>query len=53
MPEENKDLAYYLFKAEEYRGKAEAVNEPNLKAALEAVAKAYEAKARELGSPPS
>ena len=48
MPEEQKDLAYYLGKAEDYRRKANAVREPGLKAALEAVAQEYMAKAREL-----
>jgi hypothetical protein len=48
MCDEQKDLAYYLRKAEDYRVKAKAVSEPNLKAALEAVARAYMAKAREL-----
>ena len=48
MPEERKDLTYYLGKAEDYRKKAKAVNEPGLKAALEAVAREYMAKAREL-----
>ena len=48
MPEERKDLAYYLGKAENYRRKANAVREPGLKAALEAVARRYMAKAREL-----
>ena len=48
MPEERKDLAYYLGKAEDYRRKAKAVREPGLKAALEEVAQEYMAKAREL-----
>ena len=48
MPEERKDLAYYLGKAEDYRKKANVVREPGLKAALEAVARQYMAKAREL-----
>ncbi len=48
MCDEQKDLAYYLLKAEDYRRKAEAVSNPDLKAALEAVARAYMAKAREL-----
>lgn len=48
MPEERKDLTYYLGKAEDYRRKANAVREPGLKAALEAVARQYMAKAREL-----
>jgi hypothetical protein len=48
LSEERKDLAYYLGKAEEYRNKANAVSEPGLKAALEAVAREYMAKAREL-----
>ncbi len=48
MSDEQKDLAYYLGKAENYRKKAEAVSEPGLKAALEAVARNYMAKAREL-----
>jgi len=48
LPEERTDLAYYLGKAEDYRRKAKAVREPGLKAALEAVAREYMAKAREL-----
>jgi hypothetical protein len=48
LPEERKDLAYYLGKAEDYRRKANAVREPGLKAALEAVVRQYMAKAREL-----
>jgi len=48
MHDEQKDLAYYLGKAEDYRTKAKAVSEPGLKAALEAVAREYLAKAREL-----
>jgi hypothetical protein len=48
MCDEQKDLAYCLLKAEDYRRKAEAVSDPDLKAALEAVARAYMAKAREL-----
>ena len=43
-----KDLTYYLSKAEDYRKKANVVREPGLKAALEAVARQYMAKAREL-----
>jgi hypothetical protein len=45
LPEERKDLAYYLSKAEDYRKKANVVREPGLKAAL---ARQYMAKAREL-----
>jgi hypothetical protein len=48
MCDEQKDLVYYLRKAEEYRAKAKAVSEPSLKAALEAVARECMAKAREL-----
>jgi hypothetical protein len=48
MCDERKDLAYYLGKAENYRAKAKVVSEPNLKAALEAVARAYMAEARKL-----
>ena len=48
MPKERKDLAYYLGKAEDYRKKAKVVSEPGLKAALEAVAREYMVKAREL-----
>jgi hypothetical protein len=48
LPEERKDLTFYLGKAEDYRRKANAVSEPSLKAALEAVARQYMAKAREL-----
>jgi hypothetical protein len=50
LSEERKDLTYYLGKAEDYRKKANAVSEPGLKAALEAVAREYMAKARELDS---
>jgi hypothetical protein len=48
MLDEPKDLAYYLGKVEDYRKKAKAVSEPRLKAALEAVAREYMAKAREI-----
>jgi hypothetical protein len=48
LPKERKDLAYYLGKAEDYRKKAKVVSEPGLKAALEAVAREYMVKAREL-----
>jgi hypothetical protein len=48
MRDEPHDLAHYLGKAEDYRMKAKAVSEPGLKAALEAVAREYMAKAREL-----
>jgi hypothetical protein len=48
MPGEQKDLAYYLGKAEDYRKKAEVVSDPRLKAALEAVVREYMSKAREL-----
>jgi len=48
MRDERKDLAYFLGKAEDYRQKAKAVSEPSLKAALDAVAREYMAKAREL-----
>ena len=47
MPEERKDLTFYLGKAEDYRRKANAVSEPGLKAALEAVARQSMAKALE------
>ncbi len=48
MRDEQRVLAYCLGKAEDYRTKAKAVSEPHLKAALEAVAREYMAKAREL-----
>jgi hypothetical protein len=48
MCDEQVDVAYWLRKAENYRQKAKAVSEPRLKAALEAVAREYIAKAREL-----
>jgi hypothetical protein len=48
MGDEQEGLAYLLGKAEDYRKKAKAVSEPGLKAALEAVAREYMAKAREL-----
>jgi hypothetical protein len=48
MCEEQKDVAYYLRKAEDYRQKSKAASEPRLKAALAAVAREYMAKAREL-----
>jgi hypothetical protein len=53
MADDRKDLAYYLGKAEDYRKKAQAVSEPGLKAALEAVAREYLAKACELDPSPS
>jgi hypothetical protein len=52
MCDERNDLAYYLGKAESYRAKASVVHEPRLKAALEAVAREYLAKARELDPGP-
>jgi hypothetical protein len=48
MCDEQKDAAYYLRRAEDYREKAKVVREPGLKAALEAVAQECMAKAREL-----
>ena len=48
MCDEQKDVVYYFRKAEDYRQKAKAVSEPRLKAALEAVAREYMAKARAL-----
>jgi hypothetical protein len=50
MGDEQEDLAYLLGKAEDHRKKAIAVSEPGLKAALEAVAREYMLKARELDS---
>ena len=48
MRDEQKHLAYYLGKAEDYRKKASVVSEPRLKAALNAVVRECMAKAREL-----
>jgi predicted TIM-barrel fold metal-dependent hydrolase len=48
MCDEQRDIAYYLTKAEDHRQKAKAVSEPRLKAALEEVAREYIAKARAL-----
>jgi hypothetical protein len=48
MGDGQEDLAYLLGKAEDYRKKAKAVSDPGLKAALEAVAREYMAKARKL-----
>jgi hypothetical protein len=48
MHDEPKDLAYYLAKAEDYRGKARVVQDPKLRAALEAIARECMARAREL-----
>ena len=48
MGDEQEGLAYLLGKAEDYRKKAKAVSEPGLKAALEAVARRYLLRAREL-----
>jgi hypothetical protein len=48
MPDEPKDLAYYLGKAASFRAKAEVVSDRRLKTALEAVAREFMAKAREL-----
>jgi hypothetical protein len=45
---EQKDLTYYLRKAEDYREKAKAVSDQHLKAALEGVAREYMAKASKL-----
>ena len=36
MPDDQKDLAYYLSKAADFRNKAKVVSEPGLKAALKA-----------------
>ena len=46
MPDEPKNLAYCLLKAEDFRQKARVVKEPGLKAALEAVAREFMEKAR-------
>jgi hypothetical protein len=48
MCDEQEDVAYYLRKAEDFRQKANAVNEARLKAALATVAREYMAKAHEL-----
>ena len=48
MGDEQKDLTYYLLKAEDYRNKAKVVSDPALKAALEAVVRECLVKAREL-----
>jgi PilZ domain len=48
VADEQKDLAYYLLKAQEYRWKAEGVSDPGPKAALEKIARDYMVKAREL-----
>ena len=48
MCDEQRDLEYYLTKAEDHRQKAKTVSEPRLKAALEEVARKYIAKARAL-----
>jgi hypothetical protein len=48
MCEELKDVAYYLAKAEDYRGKARVVQDPKLKAALEAIARECVARACKL-----
>jgi hypothetical protein len=45
------DIGHYLDMAEAYRMKAEAANEPGLKAAFEAVARECMAKANELDPP--
>jgi hypothetical protein len=48
MPDPQKDVAYNLGKAEEYRKKADAATDARMKAAFEAVVREYLAKAREL-----
>ena len=48
MVDEQKNLAYYLLKAEDYRTKAKVVSDPSLKAALEAVVRECLVKAHEL-----
>jgi hypothetical protein len=48
MQDEIEDWAYYLAKAEDYQDKARVVQDPKLKAALEAVARKYRARASEL-----
>ena len=53
MSDEHKHLAHYLAKAENYRQKAKVVRDPDLKSALEAVAREYLAKAHELDAIPT
>jgi len=53
MPDEPKNLAYYLLKAEDFRQKARVVKKPGLKAALEAVAREFMEKARKFNPPSS
>jgi hypothetical protein len=51
MPDQQKDVAHNLAKAEEYRKKADAASDPRMRAAYLAVEREYLAKARELASP--
>jgi hypothetical protein len=53
MRDEHKHVAHYLAKAENYRQKAKVVRDPDLKSALEAVAREYLAKAQELDHTPT
>jgi hypothetical protein len=50
MPDEQKDVAYNLRKAEEYGKKAGAATDPRMKAAFRAIVREYLAKARALES---
>jgi hypothetical protein len=51
MPDQQKDVAHNLGKAEEYRKKADAASDPRMRAAYLAVEREYLAKARKLASP--
>jgi len=48
MESEQPDAAHYVRKAEEYRDKARATINPRVKSGLEAVAREYIRKARDL-----
>jgi hypothetical protein len=52
MPEERKDLAYFLSKAEDYSKKADAATSPLMKGAFEAIVREYMRQAREIRPAP-
>ena len=51
MPDQQKEVAHNLGKAEEYRKKADAATDPQMRAAFLAVEREYLAKARKLALP--
>jgi hypothetical protein len=51
MRDQQKEVAFNLSKAEEYRKKADAATEPRMKGAFNAVVREYLAKARDSALP--